>query len=294
MEANKAEENKGILLQSGTNELEVLEFMIGGEFYGINVMKVREVLTMQPVTSLPQSHQLVDGVIKLRGDAIIQINLVKYLNAEESKTDKLIITEFNQQKLAFRVSDVSKIDRMSWTELDTVNAYDAGVPVIGVVKYPDRMVMILDFESIVALVMPDDAEIDYDGIKTLSNARLAIADDSNFILEMVKNFLSKGGYKDIKSFHDGQEALDYLTKNPEVIDVLITDIEMPKMDGLTLCKKVKDNVAISHITVMLYSSLITDDIRHRGESVGADYQVNKPQFESILRYLSSADINGQA
>ncbi len=280
-------EKKGILLESGTNELEVLEFGIGSDHYGINVMKVREVLTPQPVTSLPASHDLVDGMIKLRGEAVAQINLIKYLGERESESDKLIITEFNQKKLAFRVSDVSNIDRMSWKDLDAVNALDTEVPVIGVVKYPDRMVLILDFESIVAFVMPGEADIDFDEIEKLANARIAIADDSNFILEMVKSFLSKSGYENILSFHNGQEALDYLEQNPESIDVLITDIEMPQMDGLTLCKRVKDNKATKHILVVLYSSLITDDIRHKGESVGADYQVNKPQFESILRHLGT-------
>lgn len=278
-------EKKGILLESGTNELEVLEFSIGKTSYGINVMKVREVLTLQPVTSLPESHHLADGMIKLRGEAIIQVNLIKYLGESESEDDKLILTEFNQKKIAFRVSDVSNIDRMSWSDLDTISGLNVEVPVIGVVKYPDRMVLILDFENIVAFVMPGETDIDFEKIEKLADARLAIADDSNFILEMVRNFLSKSGYENILSFHNGQEALDYLEENPNTIDVLITDIEMPKMDGLTLCKRVKYNKATSHILVMLYSSLITDDIRHKGESVGADFQVNKPQFESILKHL---------
>lgn len=286
-------DNKKILLESGTNELEVLEFGIGGECFGINVMKVREVLTLQTVMALPESHEMVDGMIKLRGDAIMQINLVRYLNQPESDSDKLIITEFNQKKLAFRVSDVSNIDRMSWKEIDTVKGFNTEVPVIGVVKYPDRMVLILDFENIVAFVMPGEADINFEAIEKLANARIAIADDSNFILEMVKNFLSQGGYEGIVSFHDGQEALDYLVSNPDTIDVLITDIEMPKMDGLTLCRRVKEFDATAHIKVVLYSSLITDDIMHKGESVGADFQVNKPQFESILRHLSSISIKSK-
>lgn len=285
------DDKKGILLESGTNELEVLEFKIGEESFGINVMKVREVLTLQPLTALPDSHELTDGMIRIRGDAIIQINLVKYLSQVETDKDKLIITEFNQKKLAFRVSDVSKIDRMSWAEVDTIKGLNTDVPVIGVVKYNDRLVMILDFENIVAFVMPTEADINYEEIVKLANARIAIADDSNFILEMVKSFLSKGGYENIISFPDGQETLDFLIENPGEIDVLITDIEMPKMDGLTLCKKVKDNKLTSHIMVMLYSSLITEDIKHKGTSVGADYQVNKPQFESILRHLGTLSIN---
>lgn len=279
-------ERKGVLLESGTNELEVLEFKVGSEYYGINVMKVREVLNRQPVTTLPESHSAVDGILKIRDEVITQINLIKYLGKEDSEKDKIIVTEFNQQKQAFRVSDVSKIERISWKDIETIKGFQTNVPVIGVVKHGDRLVLILDFENIVASIIPNEEEIDYDNIGKLSNARLAIADDSNFILDMVNDFLSKGGYRDIKRFHNGQEALDYLESNPNSIDVLITDIEMPQMDGLTLCKKIKDNIETRHITVMLYSSLITDDLKHKGLSVGADFQVNKPQFKSILEKLS--------
>ena len=149
-------DKKGILLESGTNELEVMEFKIGEDSFGINVMKVREVLTLQPVTALPESHNLVDGMIKLRGEAIMQVNLVRYLNQAETAEDKLIITEFNQKKIAFKVSDVSKIDRLSWTDINTIQGLNTEVPVIGVVKYKDRLVMILDFENIVSFVMPGE------------------------------------------------------------------------------------------------------------------------------------------
>ncbi len=156
------EEKKGILLESGTNELEVMEFKIGEDSFGINVMKVREVLTLQPVTALPESHNLVDGMIKLRGEAIMQVNLVRYLNQAETAEDKLIITEFNQKKIAFKVSDVSKIDRLSWTDINTIRGLNTEVPVIGVVKYKDRLVMILDFENIVSFVMPGEGDINYE------------------------------------------------------------------------------------------------------------------------------------
>ncbi len=276
---------KNILLESGTNELEILEFKIGKEYYGINVLKVREVMQQQAVTTLPASHPAIDGILKIRGEVLTQLNLIRHLGAESGEQDKIIITEFNEQKLALRVSDVSKIKRISWEDLDTVKTLHTQVPVIGIVKFADRLVLLLDFESIVASILPVEETIDYTKIKKLANARIAIADDSNFILNMVNDFLSKGGYQDIVSFHNGREALDYLLSNPNSIDVLISDIEMPQMDGLTLCKKIKENKDTSHITVMLYSSLITDELKHKGESVGADFQVNKPQFRKILEKL---------
>lgn len=276
---------EGILLESGTNELEILEFKVGHEHYGINVMKVREVLVRQPLTALPDSHPAIDGVLLLREDMIKQINLVSYMGEQEQERDLLVVTEFNEQKLAFRVSDVCNIMRISWKDIETVEGFQANMSIIGAVKYDDRLIMVLDFESIVDSIIPVAADIDFDNIKSLKNARLAIADDSNFILETVRRFLTKGGYEDIISFHNGQEALDYLLKNPKSIDVLISDIEMPQLDGLTLCKRIKENKDTQHITVMLYSSLISDDTRHKGISVGADFQVNKPQFKSILERL---------
>lgn len=280
------EDKRGILLESGTNELEVLEFKIGQENYGINVMKVRMVMNRQRVTTIPESHPAMDGLVKIRDEVMTQVNLVKYLGKEESEEDKIIITEFNIQKLAFRVSDVSKIERISWKDIAPIKGLQTDVPVIGIVKYPDRLVLILDFENIVATIFPSETVMDYENLGRMANARIAIADDSNFILNMVNDFLSQGGYEHIKRFHNGQEALDFLEINPRSVDVLITDIEMPQMDGLTLCKRVKENKETSHIIVMLYSSLITEDLRHKGLSVGADFQVNKPQFRSILEKLS--------
>ncbi len=277
---------EGVLLDSGTNELEILEFKVGNEFYGINVMKVREILTLQPLTALPGSHPAVEGVISIRDDMIKQINLIQYMGDQENERDLIIVTEFNLQKLAFRVSDVSNIERVTWKDIETVEGFQESMSIIGAIKFADRLVFVLDFESIVDSIIPTSTEIDYDHAGKLAKGRLAIADDSNFILEMVKRFLTKSGYENITSFHNGQEALDYLQKNPNSVDALITDIEMPQMDGLTLCKKIKENKATEHIIVMLYSSLITDDTRHKGISVGADFQVNKPQFKSILQKLS--------
>ncbi len=277
---------EGILLESGTNELEILEFIVGNEHFGINVMKVREILTRQPITVIPDSHPAIDGVILIREDMIKQINLIKYMGKQEEERDLLIVTEFNLLKLAFRVSNVCNIERISWKDIERVEGFQTDMSIIGAVKYADRLVMILDFESIVDSIIPTPTDIDYDNMGKLARARLAIADDSNLILKMVNKFLTKGGYEDVISFHNGQEALDYLEKNPDSIDALITDIEMPQMDGLTLCKKIKENKATEHITVMLYSSLITDDTRHKGISVGADFQVNKPEFKSILQKLS--------
>lgn len=279
-------ENEGILLESGTNELEILEFKVGEEHYGINVMKVRELLALQPLTEIPDSHPALDGVILIREDMIKQINLIKYMGKEEGVQDLIIVTEFNLTKLAFRVTELCNIERVSWKDIEPVEGFQADMSIIGVVKYEDRLIMMLDFESIVNSILPSIPKIDYDDIKKLANARLAIADDSKLILKMVRSFLEEGGYEDIISFNNGQEVLDYLEENPNSIDVLITDIEMPQMDGLTLCKRIKENKALKHITVMLYSSLITDDIRHKGISVGADFQINKPEFQSILQQLS--------
>lgn len=281
--------NHGILLESGTNELEILEFRISERSFGINVMKVREVLNRQRVTCLPENHPSVDGILKIRDEVMTQINLIKHLDHEETESDKIIITEFNQMKLAFRVSDVSKIQRISWKDLESLDEYSADVPVVGIIKLEDRLILLLDFEKIVETILPTETEIDYQDIEMLRSARIAVADDSNFILEMVHDFLDKGGYKDIQRFHNGQEALDYLLEHQDQIDILISDIEMPKMDGFTLCKNIKENRELEHIKVMLYSSLITDSLKHKGRSVGADYQVNKPQFRSILKELSKME-----
>ena len=148
-----------ILLENGTNELEVLEFTLGDNHYGINVAKVREILSYQPVTPVPNSHEFVEGIFMPREDMISVVDLKKCIGMGSSEQKGLfIITNFNQLNIAFHVEQVLGIHRISWADIilpgATVNDAEHGVAT-GVIKINEKLIVILDFEKIVTDISPE-------------------------------------------------------------------------------------------------------------------------------------------
>ena len=122
-----------------------------------------------------------------------------------------------------------------------------------------------------------------------------LADDSALIRRLLKDTLTKAGFRNLRIFDDGQQALDYLTELKakkgenfrEDVQLLITDIEMPRMDGLTLTRKIKEDPILQKLPVIVFSSLITDELRHKGESVGANAQLSKPEVEGLVKTIDN-------
>lgn len=289
---------RGILLESGTNELEIVEFTIGNEHYGINVIKVREIIALMPPTKLPNSHPSLSGVIHLRGEVLPVINLAKVLGYAErgSQTeDRYIITEMNQMKVAFHVHSVSRIHRISWTDIEKPTDLAQGEKggLVGVIKFPDKMVLLLDFEKIVVDMNPQSGihkgQLRDLGPRQRSTKRIMIAEDSAILRKLLEETLGEAGYSNITFFRDGKEAWDALEANQEkikdIVQLLITDIEMPQMDGLHLTKRVKDNPNLKELPVVIFSSLISDELRHKGEQVGADAQLTKPDIVNLIKVV---------
>ena len=152
--------NSGILLESGTNEIEIMEFTIDGSLYGINVAKVREIILSAPVKVMPHAHPAVEGIFKPRDAVITVVDLPRYLGVEKEKGEKdlFIITNFNKMFIAFRVHTVVGISRISWTDIHkpdkTVSGGSEGVAT-GIAQCGDDLVTILDFERIVAEIAPE-------------------------------------------------------------------------------------------------------------------------------------------
>ena len=145
------EENKGILLETGTNEFEIVEFSIGSVNYGINVAKVREVITRTPVTEMPQAHPYVDGLFTLRGKAIPLVNLPRCLNMpSQGEPKNIIVTEINNYDIAFLVDSVSRIHRISWKNMEPAPEVGDQSRVVGIVKMQEKIILLLDFETIIA------------------------------------------------------------------------------------------------------------------------------------------------
>jgi len=289
-----------ILLETGTNELEILEFRVADNFYGINVAKIREILTYQHVTPVPNSHPYVEGIFMPRETIISVINLRKCLGYEDLPEGKglFFITNFNNLNTAFHVDEVLGIHRVSWEEINTpdstISAEDSGVST-GVIKFDQHLVVILDFEKIVSNINPETGlkVSDMDGYvkdeaKDRSLSPLVIAEDSPLLSKLIVDCLKKAGYTNLHIFPNGKEAWDYLCEEDAAgkvqndVHCIITDIEMPQMDGHRLTKLVKESEKMKPIPVIIFSSLINDDIRRKGESVGADAQLTKPEIGKLV------------
>lgn len=295
------EENKtGILLESGTNELEIMEFTIAGEVFGINVAKVTEIMIPSEVKPMQHAHPCVEGVFKPRDSVITVIDLPKYLGLEIPEDDRslFIVTNFNKMHVAFRVQRVVGIARISWTAIqkpDKIIYGGSDGVATGLAEYEDRLITILDFEKIVAEISPEttiqEREIEELGERPVVEDPIVIAEDSVLLAKMIVDCLHKAGYKNITQFDNGQEAWNYLSglrDDPELRDkvsIVITDIEMPKMDGHRLTKLIKDDAKLKSIPVVIFSSLINEETYIKGKSLGADEQLSKPEIGHLVEII---------
>ena len=294
----REEDKKGILLESGTNEIEIMEFTIDGNLYGINVAKVREIMMSAPVKAMPHAHPAVEGVFKPRDIVLTVVNLPKYLDgdaAQKGEKDIFIVTNFNKMYIAFRVHTVVGISRISWKDIQkpdsTVSGGDDGVTT-GIAQCRGELVTILDFEKIVAEIAPQTSiqmsEIDRMGYRECREMPILVAEDSILLSKMIEEALHKSGYINVTMFPNGQELWDYMQRlegKPNLsqhVALVITDIEMPQMDGHRLTKLVKDDRILQHIPLVIFSSLITEEMRIKGKELGADEQMSKPEIGHLV------------
>ena len=288
-----------ILLESGTNELEILEFKLGNCRYGINVAKIREILSYQPVTPIPHANPSVEGIFMPRDVMITVINLKRCIGLpEDDKEGLFIITNFNKLNIAFHVDEVLGIHRVSWEDIikpdSTINSDDNGVST-GVVKLNDNLIVILDFERIVTDISPETglkiSDLDDLGERDRSDCPILIAEDSPLLSKLITDCLKKAGYSKQIVTANGQEAWDkireYKRKGPleDMVHCIITDIEMPLMDGHRLTKLVKSDEGTKSIPLVIFSSLVNDEMRRKGEQLGADAQLTKPEIGSLVETI---------
>lgn len=293
------EDNKGILLESGTNEFEIIEFSVGDVFYGINVAKVREIINIVPVTKLPHMHPYVEGIFTLRGKVMPVVNLATCLSSRPLTDDcKIIISEMNGYFMGFKVDDVSRIHRISWNQMEPAPDITSSDRAIGVVKMEDRLVVLLDFEKILSEINPEINKkmtaipLSTDELVAVRKTKtVLVAEDSHMLRELLLSTLHNAGYNTIAA-ENGQAAWEKLaamasadkTLN-EQIQLVITDVEMPQMDGHHLLKKMKEDKTLRELPVVIFSSLINEEMRRKGEALGAFAQVTKPEIEQLITIL---------
>ena len=290
--------NNNILLESGTGELVVIEFVVNNCHYAINVVKVKEIIEMptETLTKLPDPQPSIAGLILCRDEIITLIDL-KYIVSKQNTQklgSKVIICEFNKVKVAFNIDDIVGVHRIKWGDIRKPDDLSENSLSVGNILLQGKVIIMLDFEKIVTDIAPGSGisedrlvKVNY---KDRSNIKLVLADDSALIRRLLKETLTKAGFKSMTVFNDGSQAFNYVCglkkrrgeEFMEDIDILITDIEMPQMDGLTLTRKIKEDEILNRLPVVIFSSLITEQLRHKGESVKADAQLSKPEIESLV------------
>jgi len=291
-----------ILLESGTNEFEIMEFTIAGEIFGINVAKVLEIMKYREIKPMQNAHPVVEGIFKPRDTVITVIDLAKYLGLEASTDinhDIFIIANFNSHNFAFHVHSVVGINRISWRNIqkpDQVIYGGAEGGATGIAEYEDRLITILDFEKIISEICPEIGlkvrDIDALENRDRIEKRILVAEDSMLLSKLIIECLNRAGYVNTVKVDNGQEAWDYLCEAKESgdplsehVNLVVTDIEMPQMDGHRLTKLIKEDAMLKKLPVILFSSLINEAMRIKGEQLGADAQISKPEIAGLVNLI---------
>ncbi len=300
-----------ILLESGTNELELLTFVLGNQSFGLNVLKVQSIqqYDSSTLTKIPRAHHAMLGMILYRERTIPLIDLNAALdleNSHEAKENKIVIvTEFNNVVNGFLVNDVNRIYRLNWENFIPLDRAigSAGKSITGSIQIEDADIMVVDLEYILSVISPDlaigdinETTANLSSQKLREKAIIFFAEDSKTIRTNVIRILDKAGYKNVRDFEDGQQTFDALVELRDRVDtnesdaaslphLLISDIEMPQMDGLSLCKKIKSDSKLQQISVIMFSSLINNQMLSKCKSVGADDSITKPEMDKLVAML---------
>ncbi len=287
----------------GDELLQLLEFEVGGNHYGINIAKVLEIMMRRRLAPIPNSPAEIEGVFMPRDKLITIVDLHKVLGLEEDKNERglFIICRFNDTDIGFHVDKVDGIHSTSWSEIEhppkmAVKAEDSIST--GIVKSEGRIIVIIDFERIM-MALNEGTGLDMTGAESakgheqeLSDKHLVIAEDSDFLNHMIVNSLSEIGFKEVRAFSNGKEAWDYISSQRELdgdisdrIAAVITDIEMPQMDGLHLTRLIKSDEKLNKVPVFLFSSLSNENTAAKAAEVGADGHYSKPQIGTLIQKL---------
>ncbi len=283
-----------ILLESGTNELEILCVTLGRERFGINVAKVIQIIQPPEITEIPLLPNSIKGIFTFREEPVPLIDLPNFLKIphkemKEGERPKVVVTEFNALWLGFLVDGVDRIYRKSWDDLSppppTIAHHGAYLTMIA--KHDDSFIQMLDLEKVLVELAPELGLTDHVSFTQSGKGQgtVIVVDDSNIIRDNVVQLLKTGGY-DVVDFGNGQDAWDYLCKAKEgqatMPLVMVSDIEMPIMDGTRLLRLVREDPVLKDFPVILYSSLITDELRRKVDKLRPDGHITKPQIQHLV------------
>ncbi len=287
---------------AGTNKLEILLFSLGTdlrtgrqETFGINVFKVREVMRTPAITAAPDMPAAVKGMVSLRGILVPVVDLADFIGMQtDTPRDIMIVTEYNGHTQGFLVESVDTILRLDWSRMRVppeMLMANLGGLVTAVTELQDnRLVMMLDVERILSETAKYDDDMVFNAIQPIGKEGLTIvyADDSSVARGQIERTLNAMGIRGLAAMN-GRQAWDELLKIAnyadatgrqvkELVQLVLTDVEMPEMDGYILTKNIKSDTRFAGIPVIMHSSLSSTSNQQIGRSVGVDDYV--PKFEA--------------
>ena len=301
------QEVKKVITEVGTNEWQVVVFFLGDQPFAINVDKTREILRWPGCRVIPDTSSALIGITSVRGEILPMVDLRVFLDIKPVtalEQSKVIVAEFNEIKLGFVVDAVERIYRINSEDLDSsLTGKYLGDWILYVIKRDSRNVLLLDYEAIVQAISPQlSMQNKWDSSKALEllqgvqdpgDYRIVVAEDSPLIRKQIKDTLASGGFVNLLLCSDGKEAYDAITKEGSRCDLLITDVEMPRLDGLALTRRLKENAATRDIPIIVFSSIMAEDIKVKAASVGARYQITKPEISRLIEYVVKIIKEGQ-
>ena len=289
---------ESVLLDVGTGELEVIVFSVNNNRYCINVLKAREIIQLNDVRPSTDSSQNILGITNVRDKVMTVIDLSYILDKKPTEIinkKMALVCEFNRKQVMFAVDGIEGIRRVKWSDITKPDQLLRGSLSVGNILTEEGILLMLDFEKIITDISKEENPY-IRGQKEIvrkserASKKIYMADDSKTIRALLQSVLESAGYINIHSFDNGQEALDALNKlkqkhgasfNKEV-DILITDIQMPILDGHTVTRRIKEDNVLCELPVIIFSSLISDELYHKGEAVGADAQISKPSIHELV------------
>lgn len=293
-------QQRGILLETGTNELEVLELLISGQVFGVNVLKIKQIISYDPdkvaVLRAPEIHPAIKGTFLFHDVPILLTDLNRYLfpNRERipsSAPQVVVVCEFNNAQQGFLIDAVDRIFRCSWDQIQAPTSIisESDAMVTGIVHSEGHDVLIIDFEAIIDDISGgstlQDTEANGGGpsareLSMRSNIKVLLADDSHLVREQTEHLMLQAGFSNLTTCDDGAEAYKAIQADlNHPFDVVISDIEMPLLDGLTLCRTLKESNSPSKVIIL--SSMISEQVSIKCRKVGADAFLSKEHIREL-------------
>lgn len=318
MENREIDRRASSVLEAGSNEFEVIVFNLqwldpeSGQVmktsYGINAGKVMELVAMpQEITEIHErNHPSFKGVFLLRERTIPLVDLCEWFNYQQDSGDEakqhwtVIVTEMNGKRFGFITHGVDKVHRVSWDKILPPPEMIARCrSITGICLIEGQIIQMVDFEHIISSVDPSlqltsqlekTLEVSHSGI--IRGKAIVVADDSRTILKQMGDMLTEAGFS-VTRFNDGRAAWEYLEElrdNNDLrkeVSAIVSDIEMPRMDGFHLCSLIRSDAKLQNLPVLLFSSMINDAQRKKGQEVGATDQITKPEIAQLVERLEA-------